>query len=292
MIALLYGVFIGIEDVLASGESRDKHQKRAFGSVEVGQHLIHDPELESGSDEEVRCRALGLQETCIAVDRALEGPDTCCADGNDLPALFPGPVDLICNFFGYMIAFGMHHMILEVLGSHRQEGSHSDMKRDVKHFHSLLLELIDHLGCEMEARSRTCHRAALVGENGLVTLLVIEIVFTLDIGRKRHMAAFLEEILVDLSVEFHDLQRGSCVMVIHIRVDGCPAEKFSFGSEKLVPLAGSLLLALGDHCLPSVGSDSSSKEELDLASGLGNTENTGLSDTCVIDDNDGTFLNQ
>ena len=81
-------------------------------------------------------------------------------------------------------------------------------------------------------------------------------------------------------------------MVIHIAVNDRLAVEFPFRGKEVIALAGSLLSALGDHCLPSVRTYSSRKEELNPASSLGDAEDTSLSDTGIVDDNNGTVINQ
>ena len=81
------------------------------------------------------------------------------------------------------------------------------MKRDMQDLYALGLENIHHLLREMKAGRWTCHGPAFVCEYGLVALLVVEVILTFDIWRKRNVATPEEEVLVNRTVKMHDFER-------------------------------------------------------------------------------------
>ena len=48
------GFLVGVQNVLATGERAYEHDERAFGRVEIREHLVHALETVAGIHEDVR----------------------------------------------------------------------------------------------------------------------------------------------------------------------------------------------------------------------------------------------
>ena len=90
-----------------------------------------------------------------------------------------------------------------VVGFHRQERPGADMERDLVHGDATLRELLGQLRSEMQPRGRRRDRSFVMREHGLIVGVVLRIGWTprRDIGRQRHVAAFLDRLVEHRPVE-------------------------------------------------------------------------------------------
>ena len=79
-----------MKDVLPTRKSRNQHDERTLGKVEIGDKGIDEMELKARIDKNLGPVAAGHHGA--ACSRRFQGADTRRADGNDAPALFLGPV--------------------------------------------------------------------------------------------------------------------------------------------------------------------------------------------------------
>ena len=69
---------------------------------------------------------------------------------------------------GDLAAFGMHAVLRDVVGAHRQEGAGADMQRDGDALDAALLQRLEQRRREMQPGGRRRDRAVVGGEDGLV----------------------------------------------------------------------------------------------------------------------------
>src|SRR5690348_1028852 len=81
----------------------------------------------------------------------------------------------------------MQLMILEVFAIHWLEGAEPNVQSDVRDTGSGRADAREDLGREMETGCGSSHRAALAGDNALVTVAIFGTVLAFDVGGQRHM---------------------------------------------------------------------------------------------------------
>ena len=98
-IAFRDGGVVGVQDMLAPGQSRDKHNQRALRQVEIGDKRVDALEAVAGIDENAGPAGRGLQRPvlgCEALERAAGGR----ADRNDAAAAAFGFIDRVRGLLG------------------------------------------------------------------------------------------------------------------------------------------------------------------------------------------------
>ena len=77
----------------------------------------------------------------------------------------------------------MHRVVAYFFALDRLEGACAHMEGQFAQLHTFLLEAFQHLGREMQARRRCCHRTLYLGIHRLVRLQVALLGFAVEIGR-------------------------------------------------------------------------------------------------------------
>ena len=86
--------------------------------------------------------------------------------------------------------FAVHAVFAHIIHAHRLEGARAHVQGDVAEFDALFAQRLQQRLVEMQAGGRRRHRAELAREHGLVTLVVVDARFAVDVGRKRQAPCF------------------------------------------------------------------------------------------------------
>ena len=93
-----------------------------------------------------------------------------------------------------VVALGMHDVLGGVVLLHQAEGVDADLELDGLEAHALLLDALDELGREMQARGRS--RSAMLLLHGVDGLVLLGIALVIgDIGRQRHVARSVDRLV-------------------------------------------------------------------------------------------------
>ena len=121
---------IGAPDRLAPGKGAHQNQQGGFWQVEVGEQPVHHPEAVARRDEQVRLAHAGLAAT------GFQRPHGRRADGHHRPSPGLRPRNGLRRLGRNGIALGMHLVLRQVFGTHRQEGAGPHVQRQVGHLHT------------------------------------------------------------------------------------------------------------------------------------------------------------
>ncbi len=114
-------MFIGAHYQVPAGKGRDKHKQSGFRGMEVGEQPIHKLELVTWVYEYGCGAAAGRYEASGA--GRFKSAHGCGPHRSDLLPGGLGLVEGICYIPGYGVGFGMHLVVLDILGADREEGA-------------------------------------------------------------------------------------------------------------------------------------------------------------------------
>ena len=220
-VAAFHGVTVGFEDALAADKSRDEHEKRRLRKVKVRHERVDDLEFVAGRNEERRVAGAGFH-MARTIRRALERAKRGRADRDDAAAFGLRAVDRFGHVFGHAVPLGVHMVFRKLFDAHGLEGPRPDVKRHVGDFNALGLQARKELFREVKPRRRGRHGARVLRVHRLIAGFVVLAVFVLNVGRKRHVALFVEDVEDGtLKGEFEELSFAP-----HDRHDGVPKKEF------------------------------------------------------------------
>src|SRR5579859_4519559 len=140
--------------------------------MEIGDHGIYDLKAIARGDEEACAALVSLDVPTIDSGNTLQHAHRCCAHGNDTAASFA----CFCNEPGswriQLDLFAVHLVLTDIFALDRTEGVQSHMEGHEANPHSLLAQLLQQVGGEVQAGSGSSSRAADARVDGLITLRV------------------------------------------------------------------------------------------------------------------------
>ena len=102
--------------------------------MEVGDHVVHCPELKPWIDKEVAFTCEGLHVS-LFISTKFKGSDRGCAHCPDSAARRSDLVDLLRCRCGYFHYFPVNNMVADVLCPDRCKGTVADMEHDAGKLH-------------------------------------------------------------------------------------------------------------------------------------------------------------
>ena len=78
----LYGLVIGVHDMVIARKGGHQHDERALRQMEIGDERVHRTELIAGIDEDIRPGAL-FRERAVRLGQRFQRPAGCRADADD-----------------------------------------------------------------------------------------------------------------------------------------------------------------------------------------------------------------
>ena len=166
-------------------------------------------------------------------------------------------------------------VLRHILHFYRTEGPKPHMQGDVGNVHSFFLDRFQKLRGEMEPCRGSCCRAFMLRVDGLVAVLVLQLMG--NIGRQRHLSQLIQDLLKDSLIGKLD----QAVSFLH-HVDDLP---FQQPAAKGNPGAHSGFLSWFYQCFPDVVFPPFQEEYLDLCLGsLLDAEQPCRDHLCIIDD--------
>ena len=86
----------------------------------------------------------------------------------------------------------MHMMLFNVLYFYRTECANAYMKRNISNLHSHIPHFFQKFFCKMQPCRRCGYRTFFFAVNGLIPVLILAVIISLDIWRKWHLSQFLQ----------------------------------------------------------------------------------------------------
>ena len=152
--------------------------------MEVGDQPVDPAKAIAGCDED---RGVAFERTDHAVfaGGTFDQPQAGRADRDDAPAAGPHRVQPVGGRGVDPAPFGVHFVIVRILGLDRQERPRADVQRQRRMFDPCPVQLRHQRGRKVQRRRRGCDRALLGGEHRLVILGILRIgrAACRDIGR-------------------------------------------------------------------------------------------------------------
>jgi hypothetical protein len=137
--------------------------------MKVGQKSIDNPETERRVDEDVRFTRTAHDLASMTSSNRFENANGGGANSDNAPALAASRVNSVRGFFRHEEFFGVHNVILDLLGFDRCERARSHMQRDIMNLNSFYAQSLEKIFSEMEAGRGRCDGAFSLGVNSLVT---------------------------------------------------------------------------------------------------------------------------
>ena len=186
---------VGVPHALQAREGGDQHEQRGAWEVKVGEQTIDDAEAIAGCDEEPGFAA-SRAKTSVLGGASLQRPHHGGADGDHAAAPITGARDRLDRVPGQVVTFGMHSMIVGIVGADREEGPGADMQGDERMGDAALLEPRHQRVGEMQRRGRRGHGTVMPREPRLIVPIVgvVPRFATFDVGRKRHAPVALQRL--------------------------------------------------------------------------------------------------
>ena len=242
--------------------------------MEVGDETVDAVEFNTGIEEDVGVAAASSDLTVLCGD-SFQCAAAGGAHGDDLVARSFGVMDELCRFLADGVPLAVHLVVGDLVFLHGTEGTEADMERHLGDVDALGADGIHQLWREVEASRGSGSAAQLLGIDGLILALVVQLLG--DIGRQRHLAELVQLLVEGLGV----VVEGDELIAVFQRLvhDGRQAAvaKADLGTG-LHPLAGLC------KALPLVALHLTQEQQLtDRAGGLLNAHDTGRQDFGVVD---------
>ena len=201
-----------------AGERRDQHEQRRARQMEVGQHRVDGAKPIARRDEDGRSRPRrdGSCRTHLRRSR--------CRRNDVEPTATMRPPARRASFNARRdgladdAVFGVHAVLFDGVGLHRQERARADMQRDRVQADAARLQPRHELVGEMQTRGRRRDRAFVVREQRLVVgaVVVVRRAARRDVGRQRHVAALGDRLVEHRTVE---REREGDLAALALRLD-------------------------------------------------------------------------
>ncbi|KAG1606111.1 hypothetical protein G6F46_013232 [Rhizopus delemar] len=163
-VALLDRVLVSLEHAVLAGERGNHHQQGAFRQVEIGHHRVDAADAVARGDEDLGLA--GERQQLAIAHRAFQRTHHRGADTNHPAASRARAPHLLHQFGTDIQPLAVHHVVLQVIGTHRLEGARAHVQGDVAEVHALLLQRGQQRFVEMQAGGRRGHRAHFTREHG------------------------------------------------------------------------------------------------------------------------------
>ena len=173
--------------MLETTEGGDGHQHRGFRKVQSGNNSVRNREIVRREYELVGPSVVWLD----LVGRrhiSFQSPEDGGSDGHDLVAGVLGLVDHLAGLVGDDESLGIHPVLGQVFDIHPAELTYAHMLRDESLVDVLEDHPVEQLAAEMRAGGRDRHGPFVLGEYGLVILVVFRSHLVLHPFRNRQFA--------------------------------------------------------------------------------------------------------
>ena len=227
--------------MLPARQGGDQHDEGALRQVKVGDKAVHDLEAVAGVDEDVGPARLGLHMPVLRRP-ALDGPAGGGAHADDPAPGGLGAVDEVRCLLGDDAVLAVHIVVQDVLLLHRPEGAQAHMEGHIADGDAHGLHPVHQLPGEVEPGGGGGGGAVVLGVDGLVPPLVLELLF--DVGGQGHPPQPLQNLQEDALVGEAD----QAVAALHLPNDLAHQLPVPEGD----PGAGPQLLPRADQTLPHV----------------------------------------
>ena len=134
--------------MFSSCQSRHQHHQCRFRQVEIGNQAIQYLKFVTGINENL-CVAAACLYNAIFIRSTLHGTAAGGSHTDNPIPCFPGIIDQLCRLFRYLIIFGMHMMIQNIIFFYGTEGSQSHMERNISKPDSFCFNLLQQFLCKM-----------------------------------------------------------------------------------------------------------------------------------------------
>ena len=142
--------------------------------MEIRDQCIQHLETISGINEYLGIVTAGLYHALL-VRCALHGTATGGTHADHTPTIFLCLIDGVRRFFRHLIILRMHMMLQYVLFLYRSESSQSHMQCHISDLNAFVRNLLQQFLRKMQSRRRCCCGAFIFGINGLITILILQL---------------------------------------------------------------------------------------------------------------------
>ena len=176
--------------MLVAGEGADQHNQGALRQMEVGDQSVQYLKLVARIDKDVGVALLLVQRQALFGAQRLEGAAAGGAHRDDPLAVCLSLVDQVRRLLRQIVVLGVHLVLGDLVLLNRTEGAKANVQRHRRDVDPLCADLVQQFVGEVQPRGRCSGRTQLVGIDGLIALVVLEL--RGDVGRQRHVADLLE----------------------------------------------------------------------------------------------------
>ena len=245
--------------------------------MEIGNQCIYRLEAIAGVDEDLGIVVHGVDDAVI-IRCAFQHTAGGGANRYDTAAVFAGVVDDLGAFLAHREVFAVHQMLVDALYLYGTEGTQSHVEHHRSNLHALGLDLLQQFGGEVETCRRGSGRAALVGIDSLILIVIRKRLG--DVGGKRHFADAIQD-GVNVTLGFIVGKVENTVTAVHYVYYLCTEQAVPEynGSADFGASAGT------GQGFPSIQLDLTEEEHLHINAGIGLfTDHTGRDYLGIVDD--------
>ena len=186
-IPLLYCLLVRVEDLLLTCKSRNKHDERRLGKMEIRDKTLHQFELVTGINKNLcpaALRSKTISSLTVRFSGRFDGSAGCRSNADHPMSALPGSIDEFGSLLRHNIELRMHVMFFYRLGFDRAERSQSDVQCDMCNIDAHLLYFSKQFLSKMQTCRRCRSRTFMLGIDCIVAGLVFQLV--MNVRRERH----------------------------------------------------------------------------------------------------------
>src|SRR4030042_2459921 len=137
-VSFFNGFLIDSQDKVSACKSRNQHDQRRFGKMEVGHQSIYHPERVGWMDEKRSVSSSWFNPASPFRER-FKGAGRRRSNGDHSSSPFFSLINLSCDFFRYLHPLFFHRVFFNLFCFYRSESAWPDVKGDKCDPHPLLL---------------------------------------------------------------------------------------------------------------------------------------------------------